>query len=168
MSNEKNEKKMLGKIDPSLDYAVIKEQFEKMGGAFTLPESEFKGLTEEEKKEINPCGTYCGGCDDYGVVCDGCRNRDGRPIWYDAFGKPEHCIYVVCCEEKGCHDCSACKEMPCKNFFEYPDPYMSEEIKQMWFHMRLTNFNKINPELKKEIADTFEKNRQNYMGNKES
>lgn len=153
---------MKGKIDPSLDYSVIKEYFAQNNAEFNLPESEFKGLTEEEKKVINACGTYCGGCDDYGVVCDGCRNRDGRPIWYDMFGKPETCIYAVCTNEKGCHNCSECDQVPCKEYFQYPDPNMPDDIKQMWFKMRMENFNKLHPELKLEIKETWEENVKRY------
>lgn len=65
-----------------LDYTRIKEEFKNMGKAFPLNEKECVGLTETEKMEITPCGTYCGKCEDYGVVCDGCRNRLGRPIWF--------------------------------------------------------------------------------------
>lgn len=66
--------------DCKINYSVIEKEFEKNGKKLTFKENERTGLTEEAKLEINPCGTYCGTCEDYGVVCDGCRNRNGSPI----------------------------------------------------------------------------------------
>ena len=146
-----------------LDYTRIKEEFKNMGKAFPLNEKECVGLTETEKMEITSCGTYCGKCEDYGVVCDGCRNRLGRPIWFNLYDITEICSYYECCEEKECHDCSQCQRVPCGHFFEYPDPNMPSDIKQMWFKLRMENFMAQNQDLHLEIANTFEENEKFYL-----
>lgn len=83
-----------------LDYTRIKEEFKNMEKAFPLSEKECVGLTEAEKMEITPCGICCGKCEDYGVVCDGCRNRLGKPIWFNLYDITEICSYDMCCEKK--------------------------------------------------------------------
>lgn len=126
-----------------IDYSNIENEFNKMGKELTLTDKERIGLTKEQLKEINPCGTYCGTCNDYGVVCDGCRNRNGSPIWYDLYDKKETCEYYGCCESKGMHDCSQCSQLPCDEYYVYPDPNMSDELKQWWFNLRMDNFKKL-------------------------
>ncbi len=126
-------------------------------------ESRFIGKTvvnegKEVAVEINPCGTYCEGCEDNGVVCDGCRNRDGKPIWYDLYGKKEPCEYYTCAKEHQYHDCSQCHKVPCNMYFAYPDPNMTDEMKQMWFKLRMENFNQINCLRDIKIHDTFPQN----------
>jgi hypothetical protein len=116
------------------------------------------GLSVTEKEEINPCGTYCGKCDDYGGVCDGCRNRNGIPLWYHLYGRKETCGYFQCCAASGKHDCSECSQLPCEKYFEYPDPNMSDEFKQMWFKLRIDNFNEILLTSKIVIEGDFQKN----------
>ncbi len=122
-------------------------------------ESRFNG---ENAMEINPCGTYCEGCEDNGVVCDGCRNRDGKPIWYDLYAKTEPCEYYTCTKEHQYHDCSQCPNVPCNKYFSYPDPNMTDEMKQMWFKLRMENFNHINCVRNIKIHDTFPQNEDVY------
>ncbi len=145
-----------------LDYSRIKEEFKKAGVEFPLSEEECIGLTEEQKAIINPCGTYCGKCEDYGWVCDGCRNRNGKPIWYDLYSKAEPCAYYSCSENHKCHDCSQCSQVPCNEYFVYPDPNMDDNFKQMWFKLRMENFNELNPELKIKILETYAENEALY------
>ncbi len=145
-----------------LDYSKIKEEFSKANKQFTLKAEECIGLSEEEKLIINPCGTYCVNCEDYGVVCDGCRNRNGKPIWYEIYSKDKPCDYFKCSAEKGYHNCSQCSELPCSKFFEYPDPNMNDDFKQYWFKLRMENFNKINCNNKIEIKDNYKDNKDRY------
>lgn len=145
-----------------LDYSRIKEAFKDMNVKFPLEEEECIGLSPEERLEITPCGTYCGDCEDYGVVCDGCRNRSGRPIWYDLYAKQEPCEHYTCATKKQYHNCSQCHQMPCDKFFEYPDPNMPDEIKQFWFQLRMENFNQMNGCHVIEIANTFKENEKKY------
>lgn len=145
-----------------LDYSKIKEEFMNAGVDFPLKEEECTGLSREEKMEINPCGTYCGNCEDYGVVCDGCRNRSGKPIWYHLFSKKEPCSYYTCVKKNTYHDCSQCQQVPCSKFFQYPDPNMSDDFKQMWFKLRMENFNQINCVRQIEIKDTYKENEEKY------
>lgn len=152
------EKRFIKKKDSALDYSTIKEEFKKIGKEFPLKDTECIGLTLMEREEINPCGTYCGKCDDYGVVCDGCRNRNGMPIWYYMYDKTETCGYYKCCASTGKHDCSECSQLPCEEYFEYPDPNMSDEFKQMWLKFRIDNFNKIRLTQKIELEDEFKQN----------
>lgn len=146
----------------TMDYSKIKEEFAKYGVDFD-PELIGEGLTEEQKQEINPCGTFCGKCDDYGVTCDGCRNRKGRPLWYQMFGTTEPCPYYACTAEKGLHDCSQCGQLPCAEYFTYPDPDMATEYKQWWFKLRMNNLKKCNPNCKIEVLDTYEENLVRYF-----
>lgn len=145
-----------------LNYSRIKDEFVKANKKFPLKDEECVGLSQEEGLIINSCGTYCGNCEDYGVVCDGCRNRNGEPIWYYLYSRKNPCEHFTCCEEKQYHDCSQCGEMPCSKFFEYPDPDMSDEFKQYWFKLRMENFNKINSSHHIEIKDTFKENEETY------
>ena len=147
----------------TLDYSAIEAEFAKAGKKLPLTASEMIGLTEEQKREINPCGTCCGGCEDYGVVCDGCRNRNGVPLWYHLYDRKEPCCFYQCCENNGKHDCSQCKQLPCKNFFEYPDPNMSNEFKQWWFALRMKNLNQLRTNDFVEVEDDFEKNVRRYI-----
>lgn len=165
---ERFERNFTGKMEcknncsSKLDYSQIKEEFMKAGVEFPLKQEECTGLSQEEKMEINPCGTYCGDCEDYGVVCDGCRNRNGKPIWYQLYFKKEPCIYYTCVEKNTYHDCSQCQQVPCSKFFEYPDPNMSDDFKQMWFKLRMENFNQMNCVRQIEIKDTYKENEEKY------
>lgn len=150
--------------DYGLDYSVIEEEFKKNGKELPLEETERIGLTVKEREEINPCGTYCGKCEDYGLVCDGCRNRNGKPIWYHLYDKTEACDYYKCCATKGKHNCSECNQLPCEKYFEYPDPNMTDEFKQMWFKLRMENFNPLRPEQQIEVENEFKKNVLKYTG----
>ena len=149
-------------IEIKIDYSVIEKEFEKVDKKFPLKKSDQIGLTIAQAQKINPCGTYCDGCEDYGVVCDGCRNRNGMPLWYHLYDKKEPCCYFQCCENKGKHDCSQCDQLPCDNFFEYPDPNMSNDFKQWWFKLRMDNFNKLRETNLIEVEDDFEKNVRKY------
>lgn len=146
-----------------IDYSVIEKEFAKANKKFPLKEKDRIGLTTEQMREINPCGTYCGSCEDYGVVCDGCRNRNGVPLWYHLYDKKETCCYYQCCQNNGKHDCSQCSQLPCKKFFEYPDPNVSNDFKQWWFKLRMDNFNKLRAEHLIEVEDDFEKNVRRYV-----
>ncbi len=162
------ERNFTGKISANevtcskLDYSNIRQQFFDEGKEIPLKEDECTGLSIEEKMEINPCGTYCGKCEDYGVVCDGCRNRNGKPIWYDLYSKKDPCCYYTCVKKQQYHDCSQCQKVPCNMFFEYPDPNMSDEFKQMWFRLRMENFNQINCLRELSIHDSYEENVKRY------
>jgi len=152
-----------GLCDYGMDYSKIKEEFAKYGLEF--PDSlKGEGLTEEQKQEINPCGTFCGKCDDYGVTCDGCRNRQGLPLWQQMFGNTTPCPYYDCSAKKGFHDCSQCDKLPCPEYFSYPDPDMSIEYKQWWFRLRMNNLKKSNCNCKVEVMDTYEENVIRYLG----
>ncbi|WP_167956593.1 DUF3795 domain-containing protein [Anaerosporobacter faecicola] len=156
MNKESKNEKM--NDDQSLDYTNIKAEFNKANKPFPLTEKECIGLTKAEQDEINPCGTYCGGCEDYGVVCDGCRNRNGKPIWYNLYDKKETCIYYTCTNNKSIHNCSTCSKLPCKDYFIYPDPNMSDEFKQYWLNLRIKNLKKVNPNITIELEDEYRKN----------
>lgn len=148
--------------NPQLDYSNIKKEFTNAGVEFPLMEEDCKGLTKEEMFVINPCGTYCGKCEDYGVVCDGCRNRKGSPIWYQLFSKKETCEYYVCTEKNKFHDCSQCQQVPCTKYFDYPDPNMTDEFKQMWFKLRMENFNQLNCIREIKVENTYSENEKMY------
>ena len=126
-----------------------------------------EGLTEAEKMQINPCGSFCGKCDEYGVTCDGCRNRGGRPLWYQMFGNESACAYYECSTNTGLHDCQQCKHLSCQEYFSHPDPDMSIEYKQWWFKLRMNNLKKSNPDCKVEVMDTYEENVIRYLGEDE-
>lgn len=152
--------------DSNLDYSKIKEEFDNANKQFPLKYEECIGLSQDERLIINPCGTYCGDCEDYGVVCDGCRNRNGKPIWYNLYSKNEPCSYYSCSLEKNYHDCSQCNEVPCSKFFEYPDPNMSDDFKQYWFKLRMENFNQINCTRNIEIKNTYKENEDSFKNKK--
>lgn len=150
----------------TFDYSRIKQEFENSGKTIPINLEDNHNLTKKEQLEINPCGTYCGDCEDYGVVCDGCRNRDGRPLWYALFDKEETCGYYSCTKEKGLHDCSQCTKMPCAKYFEYPDPNMSDDFKQYWFKLRMENFNQINIVQDINVKDTYKENEESFNNKK--
>lgn len=112
---------------------------------------------------INPCGTRCSECNDYNVVCDGCRNRDGMPIWYQIYDITNPCGYYECCSSQGYYTCAECIKVPCARFFEYPDPLMSDEDKQMWLKLRMSNFKKENQSFDVQLEEEFSENVRKFM-----
>lgn len=128
-----------------------------------------KGFDKKEKRmvgvdyhDINPCGTYCYNCEDLGIVCDGCRNRVGMPLWYKLYNRNEPCIYYKCCEENKIHDCSACNKVPCGKYFIFPDPNMGDAEKEMWLELRMNNLMEVNKKLDIKLANNYAENDKRY------
>lgn len=149
--------------EKKLDYSAIEESFKKKGKKIPLGKSEQIGLTNKERREINPCGTFCGKCKHYGVICDGCRNRKGIPLWHYLHDKGETCGHYQCCRNNRKHDCSKCSQLPCEKFFEYPDINMSDDFEQ-WWKLRMHNLNKLRSKKTINIENEFKKNSNKFIG----
>lgn len=79
-------------------------------------------------KSLAPvCGLFCGACEYFGMQCQGCLYKQGKPFW-TAQMKIEVCpLYDCCINEKQMEHCGLCDEFPCETFTELRDPSLSEE-----------------------------------------
>ena len=85
--------------------------------AKTTPEAmeEVKQISEKYNMPVNI------------MLCDGCRNHDGKiPLQKKAFGPDHECAAYECAKEKGVTFCSDCNSFPCDNLHPYAD--MASEV----------------------------------------
>lgn len=76
--------------------------------------------------DVSPCGIDCRTCHDY-ETCGGCRVIGGKPSWLSYFGKAVCPEYDCPVRVKGAWDCGACKDLPCKTYYDQKDPSMTDE-----------------------------------------
>lgn len=61
------------------------------------------------------------------MLCDGCRNHDGKiPLQKHAFGSEHKCAAYECAKKKGMTFCGECNRFPCDYLHPYAD--MAEEL----------------------------------------
>jgi len=76
---------------------------------------------------LSPCGVDCGSCDFY-KDCGGCRATEGKPLYIKDIDGIEVCPMYDCpTNKKGYKSCGECSELPCKIFYDWKDPEMTEE-----------------------------------------
>lgn len=93
-----------------------------------------------------PCGLDCFNCDfflargdpaamrrvedlskEHGIpvatmLCDGCRNHDGRiPLQQHVFGEAHRCAAYECAKGQGIEFCGECEQFPCDHLHPYAD-----------------------------------------------
>jgi hypothetical protein len=75
---------------------------------------------------INKCGFYCTECYAYHNECAGCEELEGTPFWTEHIGGGQ-CPVYKCCQEKEYQHCGDCAEIPCKTWYDFKDPSITEE-----------------------------------------
>lgn len=77
--------------------------------------------------KVSPCGIDCTGCT-YKEGCGGsCHDGGGKPFYIKDFGIEICPLYDCAVRQKGYTTCGECSELPCKLFYDWKDPSMSEE-----------------------------------------
>ncbi|MCL2632750.1 MAG: DUF3795 domain-containing protein [Coriobacteriia bacterium] len=75
---------------------------------------------------LAPCGIDCETCD-YFKDCSGCHAIEGKPFYLQDFEVEVCPLYDCPVNQKGLKTCGECAELPCKIFFDWRDPSMSDE-----------------------------------------
>ncbi|MDR0490882.1 MAG: DUF3795 domain-containing protein [Oscillospiraceae bacterium] len=75
---------------------------------------------------LSPCGVDCESCD-YFKSCGGCNATGGKPFYLKDFGMEICPIYDCSVNKKGYKSCVECSKLPCKIFYDWKDPRMSDE-----------------------------------------
>lgn len=56
------------------------------------------------------------------MLCNGCRNHDGRiPLQKKAFGEEHRCAAYECSKSKNLNFCGDCEQFPCDHLHPYAD-----------------------------------------------
>jgi hypothetical protein len=76
---------------------------------------------------ISACGVICDGCPFFNKECSGCNEVKGKPFWTKDLPGGICQLYNCPINIKKFNNCGECSELPCKTFYEYKDPNMSEE-----------------------------------------
>ena len=76
---------------------------------------------------LSPCGIDCEKCDYFQSCAGGCRAIKGRPFYLKDFGVEVCPMYDCSVAKKGYKSCAGCHELPCKIFYDWKDPSMTEE-----------------------------------------
>ena len=76
---------------------------------------------------LSPCGIDCAVCPMKDKCGDGCQVCGGKPFFIKDFGVETCPIYDCSVNKKGYKTCGQCDEVPCKIFFDWKDPSMSDE-----------------------------------------
>ena len=77
---------------------------------------------------LAPCGINCGeyeACKKAG--CSGCHSIQGKPFYLKDYSVETCPLYDCPVNQKGFQTCAECSELPCKIYFEWKDPSMTEE-----------------------------------------
>ena len=75
---------------------------------------------------LSPCGINCGefeACKE----CGGCHEICGKPFYIQDFGMEVCPLYDCPVNKKGFTTCAQCSELPCKLYYDWKDPSMSDE-----------------------------------------
>ena len=75
---------------------------------------------------LSPCGIDCEICD-YRKSCDGCSAIKGKPFYLKDFGVEVCPMYECPVDKKGYKSCAECPELPCRIFYDWKDPSMTDE-----------------------------------------
>ena len=77
---------------------------------------------------LSPCGINCGefeACKSSG--CGGCHKIQGKPFYLKDFGVDVCPMYDCPVNQKGLTTCAECSELPCKIYYDWKDPSMTDE-----------------------------------------
>ena len=77
---------------------------------------------------LSPCGINCGefeACKEAG--CSDCHSIQGKPFYIKEFGLETCPMYDCPVNQKGYQTCGECDELPCKIYYDWKDPSMSDE-----------------------------------------
>jgi len=77
---------------------------------------------------LSPCGISCGEfevCKEAG--CRGCREIQGKPFFLKDFGVEVCPMYDCPVNKKGFTSCAECPKLPCKIYYDWKDPSMTDE-----------------------------------------
>lgn len=99
---------------------------------------------KDEFTEPSPCGAICAECGRFPDECSGCRKISGRVFWTKYMDWDCCAVYDCCVNQKHLHNCSSCKELPCKRFIK--DPTVSDEENEAGLKRMLRNLKKASAE----------------------
>ena len=74
---------------------------------------------------LSPCGIPCENCTLKG--CEGCHNIQGKPFYLKDFGVDVCPLYDCPVNKKGYITCAECADLPCRLFYDWKDPGMTDE-----------------------------------------
>ncbi|MCL2615411.1 MAG: DUF3795 domain-containing protein [Dehalococcoidia bacterium] len=75
---------------------------------------------------LSPCGIDCAACDYY-KDCGGCYAIKGKPFYIKDFGMEVCPMYDCPINKKNYKSCAECAELPCKTYYDWKDPSMTDE-----------------------------------------
>ena len=75
---------------------------------------------------LAPCGIDCETCD-YFKDCGGCHAIKGKPFYLKDFGVEVCPMYDCPINKKNYKSCAECHDLPCKIFYDWKDPSMTDE-----------------------------------------
>ena len=75
---------------------------------------------------LSPCGIDCESCPFF-KDCGGCGKIKGKPFYLKDFGFETCPLYDCPVNKKGYRTCAECSELPCKIFYDWKDPSMTDE-----------------------------------------
>ena len=75
---------------------------------------------------LSPCGIDCESCPLF-KDCGGCRKIKGKPFYLKDFGVDVCPLYDCSVNKKGYGSCGECPELPCRIFYDWKDPSMTDE-----------------------------------------
>lgn len=86
---------------------------------------------------LSACGILCDECEFLGKNCQGCSEVQGKPFWVEEMKVANCALYDCCVNQRSFKHCGHCESLPCKIFFEYKDPSMSDEEHAQGVKMRV-------------------------------
>ena len=72
------------------------------------------------------CGADCNACT-LSEDCPGCSQIRGTPFWTKYVEISVCPVYNCCRNGRGFSSCVQCPEVPCTQYFAYPNPFINEE-----------------------------------------
>ena len=89
--------------------------------------AKYKKSQELESMLLSPCGVDCETCDHL-KSCGGCNAVKGKPFYLKDIEGVEVCPMYECpVNEKGYKSCAECPELPCRIYYDWKDPSMTDE-----------------------------------------
>jgi hypothetical protein len=76
---------------------------------------------------ISPCGINCDACPLKAQCGNACQVSGGKPFFIKDFGVERCPIYDCAVNKKGYKTCGECADVPCRLFYDWKDPSMSDE-----------------------------------------
>lgn len=76
---------------------------------------------------LSPCGINCHECQVKESCSGDCHASEGKPFYIKDFGFEVCPMYDCAVNQKGYKTCAECPELPCKTYYDWKDPDMTEE-----------------------------------------